>query len=146
MADDKKYARYLAKGEKIIAIYGIGPRYYWINVIIFFPLSFLLIGLPFLLRVLHLKHSKTYILTDRRILIRDGVLSTKIISAPYDKITHITVKEDFIPKISYGIGDIIIHTAAAGITPVEIDIIKIEKPMQVKNLIEELIIKERVLK
>ena len=51
--------------------------------------------------------------------------------------------EDFFKKISYGIGDITIHTA--GPTPVEIDLVKVQNPMKVKNLIEELMIRERSL-
>lgn len=143
MADYKKYAQYLAKGEDIITVFGIGNRYFWINTILFSPLALVLVGLPFLLKIIHLKHSKTYILTDRRILIKDGVFSTKITSAPLDKVTHITVREDFFKKLSYGIGDITIHTA--GPTPVEIDLVKVQDPMKIKNLIEELIIKERSL-
>lgn len=133
----------MASGEKVVAVFGIGDKYYWLNFISLFPLAFLLIGLPFLLKLVHLRHSKTYILTDRRVLIKDGVLSVRITTAPYDKITHITVREDFFKKMSYGIGDITIHTA--GPTPVEIDLVKVQNPMQVKNLMEQLMIKERSL-
>lgn len=139
----KKYADYLAEGEEVVAAFGIGNRYFWINALTLAPLSLVLIGLPFFLKLIHLKHSKTYILTDRRVLVKDGVFSVKITSAPYDKITHLTVQEDFLTKLSYGIGDITIHTA--GPTPVEIDLIKVQHPMRVKNLIEELIVKERSL-
>jgi len=142
-AERKKYADYLAEGEEIMAVFGIGDRYFWINTFCLAPLSLILIGLPFWLKLIHLKHSKTYILTDRRVVVKDGVFSTKLTSAPYDKITHITVREDFLTKISYGVGDITIHTA--GPTPVEIDLIKVQEPMRVKNLIEELIIRERSL-
>jgi membrane protein YdbS with pleckstrin-like domain len=148
LASDKqkeKFAEYLAEGEEIVTVFSIGDRYFWYNVMALLPLSFLLIGLPFLFKVVHLRHSKTYILTDRRVLIKDGVFSIKITSAPYDKITHITVQEDFLKKLSYGIGDITIHTAAAGPTPVELDLVKVQDPMKVKNLIEELMIKERSL-
>lgn len=143
MTTRQKYAKYLAGGEEIISVFGIGNRYFWFNTILLAPLSLVLVGLPFFLKLVHLKHSKTYILTDRRVLIKDGVFSTKTISAPYDKITHISVREDFFKKLSYGIGDITIHTA--GPTPVEIDLIKVQNPLQVKNLIEELIVKERSL-
>lgn len=139
----KKYADYLAQGEEIIAVFGIGDRYFWFNVVSLFILSIPLIGLPFLLKLIHLRHKLTYILTDRRVVIKDGVFSVKITTAPYDKITHITVREDFFKKVSWGIGDITIHTA--GPTPVEIDLVKVQNPMQVKNLIEELIVKERSL-
>ncbi|MBI4099925.1 PH domain-containing protein [Candidatus Microgenomates bacterium] len=139
----KKYAEYLAEGEEIVAAFGIGNRYFWFNAIPLAILSIPVIGLPFFLKLVHLRHSKTYLLTDRRVLIKDGVFSIKITTAPYDKITHITVREDFFKKISYGIGDITIHTA--GPTPVEIDLIKVQNPMRVKNLIEELMVKERSL-
>lgn len=139
----EKYAHYLAEGEEMKAVFGIGDRYFWLNLPLLILLSIFLIGLPFLLKHIHLRHRLTYILTDRRVLVKEGVLSVKITSAPYDKITHITVREDFLKRISWGIGDITIHTA--GPTPVEIDLIKVENPMQIKNLIEELIIKERSL-
>jgi len=145
-ASDKqksKYADYLAEGEEIVAVFGIGNKYFWMNVIPLFILSLPLVGLPFLFKLIHLRHRLTYILTDRRVLIKDGVLSVKITTAPYDKITHITVREDFFKKISWNIGDITIHTA--GPTPVEIDLVKVQNPMRVKNLIEELMIKERSL-
>lgn len=125
----------------MIVVFGIGDKYYWLNFFSLFILSIPLIGLPFLLKLVHLRHSKKYILTDRRVLIKDGVLSVKTTTAPYDKITHITVREDFFKKMGYGIGDITIHTA--GPTPVEIDLVKVQNPMQVKNLIEELMVKER---
>lgn len=137
----RKFAKYLAHGEEIVAVFGIGDRYYWTNLIALGSLSLLIIGLPFLFKLVHKRHGKVYILTDRRVLVRDGVLSVKTISAPYDKITHIAVKEDFLEKISYNMGDITIHTA--GPTPVEIDLINVQNPLQVKNLIEELIIRER---
>lgn len=170
-----KFSHYLAASEKIIAVFGIGQRYFWMTVTSYFLLVIILavypwilgqlvdlsrlglwqnliyspaflvgiIGLPYILKLIHLKHKMTYILTDRRVLIKDGVLSVRLTSAPYDKITHLTVREDFFKRISYQIGDITIHTA--GPTPVETDLFKVQHPMQVKNLLEELIIKERSL-
>lgn len=143
MAESSKHARYLASGEKIVAVMGIGDRYFWLNTLVLAPLSLVLVGLPFWLKLIHLKHAKTYILTDRRVLVKDGVFSVKVTSAPYDKITHITVREDFWQKIGYGIGDVTIHTA--GPAPVEIKLLKVAQPLRVKNLIEELMIKERNL-
>jgi len=92
---------------------------------------------------MHLKHAKAYLLTNRRVLIKDGIFSVSLTSAPLDKITHLTVKQDFLPKILYNTGDIVIHTA--GPTPVELHLYKVDKPMDVKNLMEELIIKEKSL-
>lgn len=141
--DKKKYQKYLAEGEELVAVFGIGEKYFWINAVVFFPLAFLLIGMPGLLKVLHLKHSKTYLLTNRRILIKDGVFNINLTTAPYDKITHITVRDKFINRVSYGIGDLVVHTAASGSLPVEIVLEKVSQPVKLKNLIEELIYNER---
>ncbi len=124
-----------------MAIFGVSDRYYFLMMLLTFPLSVFLIGLPYFLKVVHLKHTKTYIFTDRRVLIIDGMFSIKLTSAPYDKISHITVREDFFKNLILGVGDITIHTA--GPTPVEIDIVKVGHPMQVKNLLEELMFKEK---
>jgi len=177
-ANDKqkqKFVHFLAEGEEVVAVFGIGERYFWLTVASYFLLIFLLvlypwvllklpeladarkwqylfytpsllvtvIGLPYIVKLIHLKHKMAYIFTDRRVLVKDGVLSVKLTAAPYDKISHLTVKEDFLKRISYQIGDITIHTA--GPTPVEIDLVKVQHPMQVKNLLEELIVKERSL-
>lgn len=166
-----KHAKDLAEGENIVAAFGVSARFFWLYLLNYLlPLLlgavgfyflgqilpiwifvicyglfvvFVLWTLPGLLRMIHLRHSKTYILTDRRILIKDGIFSVRTISAPYDKITHITVREDFIPKLLYGIGDITIHTAAAGPAPIEIDIVKVAEPLKVKNLLEDLMTKEK---
>lgn len=141
--DRKKYQKYLAPEEELVTVFGIGKRYFWTNTVIFFPLSFLLIGLPGLLKTLHLRHSKTYLLTNRRILIKDGVFNINLTTAPYDKITHITVRDKFVNRVSYGIGDLVVHTAASGSLPVEIVLEKVASPITLKNLIEDLIYKEK---
>ncbi len=132
--DKEKYAKYLATGEEIMAVFKVGSKYFWAKILTD-PLHFF--------KNLRLRHGKAYILTNRRVLVKDGIFSTRLISAPYDKITHMSVKEDFFTKMAYGVGDITIHTA--GPTPIEIDLIKICQPVAVKNLIEELMVKEKIM-
>lgn len=173
--EKKKHEHDLANGEEAIYVFGIGEKYFWytfltyvilVLFLLFYPLLLRMIpglerlnqfgywifapgvivaviGFPFVLRLIHQKHSLTYIFTDRRVLIKEGILSVNWTSAPYDKITHLTVRESFIKKISYSIGDITIHTA--GPTPIETDLIKVQYPVKVRNLLEELIVKERSL-
>lgn len=173
--EKEKHEHYLADGEEAIVIFGIGEKYFWYTFIsylaivfflLFYPLILRmlpglevindygywifapgviigLIGFPYIMRLIHEKHSITYIFTDRRVLIKEGILSVNWTSAPYDKISHITIKEDFLKKISYQIGDITIHTA--GPTPIETDLFKVQQPVKVKNLLEELIVRERTL-
>lgn len=138
-----KFSAYLSEGEEIVAVYSIGDKYFWLTSLSYLMLSFLLIGLPPLLKLIQLRHGRRYILTDRRVLVKEGVFSVKITTVPYDKITHISVREEFLKKMGYGIGDITIHTA--GPTPVEVDLEKVSNPLGIKNLIEELILRERSL-
>lgn len=140
----KKYSRYLSSGEQIVAVFGIGDKYFWYNFISLLPLAIpFIIGFPFLLKLLHQRHSLKYILTNRRVIIKEGILTTQLTTAPYEHITHLSVKEKFLHRVSFQVGDIIIHTA--GPTPVEIHLYKVQHPLSVKNLIEELIIKEKTL-
>jgi len=139
----KRFQHYLSGDEKIIAVFGIGDRYFWSNAFSLGILSFLIIPIPFLLKLIHQKHANTYILTDRRVIIKRGLFSTEVTTAPYEHITHIVVRQSFLHKFSFKMGDIIIHTA--GPTPVEVHLLKVQQPMQIKNLIEELIIKEKAI-
>lgn len=138
-----KHQKYLAKGEEIISFFGIGDKFFWYSFASYLVLSFLIVGIPRLLKLVHWKKGLVYILTNRRVLIKEGVFSTKLVSVPYDKITHISVKENFLPRICYGVGDLVIHTAASGSLPVEVSLINIAEPLKVKNMIEELMILEK---
>lgn len=139
--DSHQYQRFLSPDEELVGVFKIGDRYMWLSMVFGFPFAILLIGLPHLLKVLHLRHSKTYLLTNRRILIKNGIFNVELVSAPLDKITHTTVRQDFLPRLLFGIGDIVIHTA--GPTPVEIILEKVHEPIKVKNLIEGLITAEK---
>lgn len=133
----RRYQKYLSSGERIVAVFGIGNRYFWSNMISLTLLSPLIIPIPFILKLLHQKHTIVYILTNRRVIIKRGFLSTEVTTAPYKHITHIVVKEGFLAKFSFRMGDIIIHTA--GPTPVEVHLLKVQHPLEIKNLLEELI-------
>jgi membrane protein YdbS with pleckstrin-like domain len=137
----KKYQKYLSNGERIVAVFGIGNRYFWSNFLSLLILSPLIIPIPFLLKLWHQKHTIVYLLTNRRVIIKRGFFSTEVTTAPYYHITHIVVKESFLAKLSFVMGDIIIHTA--GPTPVEVHLLKIQRPLEIKNLIEELISYDR---
>lgn len=163
----KKYEKYLAPGEELEFVAKIGDRYYWsylLSGLMIFgmlaPMSLLsskyelfpmwvgmlltfssVIGLWPILKVLRLRHSLRYLFTNRRIIIKKGILSLSVTTAPYDKITHIQIEQAFSQRIFYNAGTIIVHTA--GPTPVEMKLIHIEQPFAVKNLLEELIHQER---
>ncbi len=86
-------------------------------------------------------HANRYILTTRRVIIKKGLISVKLISALYDKITHIEVDQSVIDRLIMRHGTIIVNTA--GGTGDEIKIINIDNPIQFKNLLERMINRER---
>ncbi|MBI2593718.1 PH domain-containing protein [Candidatus Daviesbacteria bacterium] len=86
-------------------------------------------------------HANRYLLTTRRVIIKKGLVSVKLISALYDKITHIEVDQGIIDRLVMKHGDIIVNTA--GGNKDEIRILSIDNPIQFKNLLERLINRER---
>ena len=86
-------------------------------------------------------HAHRYILTTRRVIIKQGLLSVKLTSALYDKITHIEVEQGIMDRLIMKHGNIIINTA--GGNKDEIHISAIDEPIKFKNLLERLINRER---
>lgn len=86
-------------------------------------------------------HANRYLLTTRRVILKKGLISVRLISALYDKITHIEVDQGVIDRLIMKHGDIIINTA--GGNKDELRIICIDNPIEFKNLLERLINRER---
>lgn len=102
----------------------------------------LLLSLAFsILKTIHTFHAHRYILTTRRIIIKNGVFNVKIASALYDKITHIEVDQGIIDRLFLRHGLVIIHTA--GTSKDEMVLQYVEHPVEFKNLLERLIHQER---
>lgn len=98
----------------------------------------IIIGL--LLAIWHY-HANRYILTTRRVIIKKGLVSVKLISALYDKITHIEVEQGVLDRLIMKHGNIIINTA--GGNKDQLLISAIDEPIKFKNLLERLINRER---
>lgn len=86
-------------------------------------------------------HANRYLLTTRRVIIKKGLISVKLTSALYDKVTHIEVDQGIMDRLIMKHGDIIINTA--GGNKDELKISKIDEPIKFKNLLERLINRER---
>lgn len=93
------------------------------------------------LKTMHLYHSNRYLLTTRRVIIKKGLFSVKINSALFDKITHIEVEQGFVERLFFHHGKIIVNTA--GMNKGEMVLDFIDYPIEVKNLLERLINRER---
>lgn len=86
-------------------------------------------------------HANRYILTTRRVIIKKGLISVRLTSALYDKITHIEVEQGIMDRLIMKHGNIVVNTAGGNND--EIKIFYIDEPIKFKNLLERMINRER---
>ena len=132
----KKLGKFLGRNEEVVLVTSIGPRFFWINFFMLLPLAFLLVGLTKFSRLVRMRQSYTYALTNRRFLIIRGIFSRKIVTAPLTAITHVTIEQSFAQRFIFNTGHLVIITA--GFDQREIVIENIANPVGFKVLIEEL--------
>lgn len=165
--DSKRFAPYLSEDEELILATGFGKTYLRQRFIVQLILPggvFILGGVVFayvykinlgygmlvglliaaffsVLKTLLTYHANRYLLTTRRVIIKKGFFAVKLTSALYDKITHIEVDQSFLEKVIMHHGTIIINTA--GMNKGEIILRFVDYPIELKNLLERLINRER---
>lgn len=163
----KTFSKYLSEDEELVLVAGLSGahiRSKFIMYLLFPGLLFFALGLglgwllgfskiwalgfAFLglivsstLKAMHLYHSHRYLLTTRRIIIKKGIFGVKITAALYDKITNLEVNQSFFDRILLHHGTIIINTA--GVSKGEISLAFVDYPLELKNLLERLINRER---
>lgn len=163
----KAFSKYLSEDEELVLITGLSAAHIRSSFIIYLLFPGLLffgagLGLGWLLglgktwaltlaffgllaaamlKTTHLYHSNRYLLTTRRVVIKKGVFGVKISATLYDKITHLEVDQSFIDRLLLHHGSIIINTA--GMNKGEINLKFVEYPLELKNLLERLINRER---
>jgi len=167
LSQKKAFAPYLSEDEELILVTGFSSAYlrnkyamfFLFPGIIFGGLGFgviylfnqnlttdLIVGLIAMavvafLRTLHIYHANRYLLTTRRVIIKNGIFGVKLTAALYDKITHIEVDQGFVDRLLLHHGSIIINTA--GSNKDEIVLKSVDYPIELKNLLERLINRER---
>ena len=94
-----------------------------------------------ILKTMHTFHSNRYLLTTRRVIIKKGIFGVKLTAALFDKITNLEVSQSFIDRLLLHHGTILINTA--GMNKGEISLKFVDYPMELKNLLERLINRER---
>lgn len=104
-------------------------------------LSLGLLLLVAILKTMHIYHANRYLLTTKRVIIKKGLFSVKLTAALFDKITHLEVDQSFFDRLLLHHGSIIVNTA--GLNRGEIILKYVDYPMEVKNLMERLINRER---
>lgn len=167
LSEQKAFEKYLSEDEELVLVTGFSSAYLRQEFIILFLFPGIIFGavngavawafglsyvyylsvalasmLGFaILKTWHIYHSNRYILTTRRVLIKKGIFGVKLFSAMYDKITHIEVDQSFMDRMLLHHGDIIVNTA--GMSNNSFTLHYVDYPIELKNLLERLINRER---
>lgn len=163
----KAFSKYLSEDEDLVLVTGLSKAYMRNKFVIYllFPgilffglglglgwffsmskaaalsLSIFLMIVAAVLKTMHIYHSNRYLLTTRRVLIKKGLFGVKLDTALFDKITHIEVDQSFLDRLLLHHGTIVINTA--GVSKGEFALRFVDYPMELKNLLERLINRER---
>lgn len=163
----KTFSKYLSEDEELVLASGFSQAYIRSKFVtyLFFPgLLFAGIGLGLgwllgldkiwasilaagllsaaaILKTMHTYHANRYLLTTRRVIIKRGIFGVKLTTTLYDKITHLEVDQTIVDRLLLHHGSIIINTA--GVTKGEIILKYVDYPLELKNLLERLINRER---
>jgi uncharacterized membrane protein YdbT with pleckstrin-like domain len=166
-AQKSSFASYLSEDEELILVTGLGKAYIRSKFIMYLLFPGLLAGaiafgagyflgvdrivsliaaiifmcLAAFIKTLHVYHANRYLLTTRRVIIKQGLFSVKLTATLYDKITHLEVDQSFTDRLFLHHGTIIVNTA--GMNKGEIVLKYVDYPMELKNLLERLINRER---
>ncbi len=165
--DKKAFAPFLSEDEELVLATGYGSNYmrhkfayylmlpglifiigglawaYFTNTNLGYGLlaGFIIAIFTSLIQAIWHYHSHRYLLTTRRVIIKNGFFAVKLTSALYDKITHIEVDQSFLDRIIMKHGNVIVNTAGGNRD--ELKIYNIDDPIAFKNLLERLINRER---
>lgn len=145
MRYEKIWKKVLGEGEKVEYEFSIGDKYIKFGLIcwgiICVPLLFalgleLVVFIIIFLSYMYMKFANAYALTNKRVLIHKGLLSTKTISVDYKKITDVLISEPFFDRIITHTGHMVINTAGTG--DVEIILKHVQSPYEVKKKLDSL--------
>lgn len=167
LGEKSSFQSYLSEDEELVLVTGLSAAYMRQECIIFFAFPGGIVGIAgavlgwflgidkvwvavmvgvlmiitTIFKTWHLYNANRYIFTTRRVMIKKGLFSVKLTAVLYDKITHIEVDQSFVDRALLHHGDIIINTA--GSNKNEMILHYVDYPMELKNLLERLINRER---
>lgn len=137
-----KFAMYLLFPG--LLFFGLGLGLGWmlgLSKVFLLSLGTLAMILAALLKTMHIYHANRYLLTTKRVIIKRGLFSVKLTAALFDKITHLEMDQTVVDRFLFHHGSIIVNTA--GLNKGEIVLQYIDYPLEIKNLLERLINRER---
>jgi uncharacterized membrane protein YdbT with pleckstrin-like domain len=122
--------------DKIIHEFGVSKWYIALYIVVGILLAPFIVGILFVILGVYYWMNYRYILTDKRIIAKRGIFNIKIDSAPYSKITDISLFQRFGERIFFRMGTLEVNTA--GSNSPEILLNKIENPKMIKQIIFDL--------
>lgn len=134
--ENNEYKKFLAPSEKLIQVFGYSkPQFIWDLVwgILFIPAFF--IGIVLILISLYRKLTIKYFVTDKRVIIKKGLIGQSTVSASYSQISDVTVTQGILGRLVLHTGTIVINTAGTDLAEITMD--WVENPFETKNIIYE---------
>ena len=93
----------------------------------------LLFGLIWILIAIYRKLTLRYLVTDKRVIVKKGLIGQSTVSADYSKITDITVQQGILGRLILHTGTIVVNTAGTDLG--EVTIKWVEDPFKAKDVI-----------
>ena len=109
--------------------------YFWLLVLSVITIWTFIIPATLILIVVLNKFSTKYVITNKRVAGRFGIISEDFKSATFKHITSVRIKKSIIGKI-FNFGNIVIDTAGSG-TKVDFVWRYVKNPIVIKNMIEK---------
>ncbi len=136
MDTENQYKKFLAPGEKVIKVFGYAKsQFIWdiiwgVLLIPVFLIGFVLIALS-----LYRKITLKYLITDKRVIFKKGLIGQSTVSADYSRITDVTVEQGILGRILLHTGTIHLNTAGGDVK--ELELKWIQNPFETKDVIYE---------
>jgi uncharacterized membrane protein YdbT with pleckstrin-like domain len=130
---------HLQPGEKIEYLGKPSYAGYWLQfliaIILVLSVWLSLLGVLVILFIFVLRESTRYLVTNKRVALRTGVISTDFTSSRYSQITSVTVDQGRVGKM-FDYGTVSIKTSGSG-EDGDFRWVLAEHPTKLKNMIED---------
>ena len=151
MTFHKTWDKVLGVGEQVQYEFSLSPRFININILFwfivgiatvwFYGVGIIIFGIALFYFGFYLRWANHFAITNKRILIHRGWLSTRMTSADFTQITDVEVRQGFTERIMYRSGKLLVNTA--GSAAYEIVLPNIGDPYLVKKKLSEAMEKDR---
>ena len=133
---EERYKKFLSPEEKVIKVLGYAKsQFIWDIVwsVLLIPVFF--VGLILIWIPLYRKLTILYLITDKRVIVKKGLIGQSTISADYSGITDVSVDQGVLGRLILHTGTILLNTAGTDLE--EIQLQWVENPFETKNFIYE---------